>query len=81
MVMMEDLLMEVVTIIIQHLSNAFDIVVEDIFQFRPLNFIQKRLNSIKKIYWRSELLSCQCALHVIEKPEVRKWPSQDDKPD
>jgi hypothetical protein len=26
-------------------------------------------------------LSCQCALHVIEKPEVGKWPSQDDKPD
>jgi hypothetical protein len=44
---------------------------ENMFQFGPLNFVQKRLNAIKKIHWPSELLSRQCAFHVTEKPDAR----------
>jgi hypothetical protein len=38
MVIIESLLMEVVSIVIQHPLNSLDPVVKDEFQFRPLNF-------------------------------------------
>jgi hypothetical protein len=64
------LLVEIVSIIIQHPSNPFDPVVKDMFQFRPLRLIQKRLKVIKKVGSTSELLSLHCGLHVAGKPEV-----------
>jgi hypothetical protein len=70
--MMESLRMEVISIVSQHASNALDPMMEDMFQYGPPNVVQKRLNAIKKILWRSELFSCQCALHRAEKPEVRR---------
>jgi hypothetical protein len=62
--------MEVVSIVIQHLLNPLYPVAKDEFQFRPMNFTQKFLNVSEKILWHGELLSCQCHLHVPEKPEV-----------
>jgi hypothetical protein len=83
MVIMDDLFMEIVPIIIQHLLNPVCPVVKDEFQFRPLSFTQKFLNASEKIFWPGELLSCQCRLHVPEKPEARseKVLSQDCKAD
>jgi hypothetical protein len=49
MVTMEGLLMEVVSIVIQHPSNPLDPMMDGMFQFGPLSFIQKRLNAIEKI--------------------------------
>jgi hypothetical protein len=79
MVIRESLLMEIVSIVIQHPLNPLDPVVKDEFQFRPLNFTQKFLYASEKILWPWLLLSCQCRLHVSEKPEARsqKVPSQD----
>jgi hypothetical protein len=70
MVIMEALLMEVVSIFIQHRLNPTYSVVKDEFQSRPLNLTQKCLNASEKILWPGELLSCQCRLHVAERPEV-----------
>jgi hypothetical protein len=47
-------------------------VVKDEFQFRPLNFTQKFLNTSEKILWPGELLSCQFHPHVPEMPEVKR---------
>jgi hypothetical protein len=56
--MMEDLVMETVSIIIQHSSNMLDSVVGNMFQFKCLNFVQKGQNDMKKMDWLSELLFC-----------------------
>jgi hypothetical protein len=79
MVIREGLLMEAVFIIIQNPLNPLYPVVKDEFQFRLLNFTQKFLDASEKILWPRELLSCQCRLHVPEKPEARTQtvPSQD----
>jgi hypothetical protein len=76
-------LMEVVSIVIQHPSNPLYPVVKDEIQFGPLIFTRKFLNPNEKILWPGELLSCQCTLHVPEKPEVssQKVPTQDCKED
>jgi hypothetical protein len=86
MVIIKALLMEVVSIVIQHPLNPLYPVVKDEFQFRPLNFTQKFLNVLhanEKILWTGELLSCQCHFHVSEKPEIRsqKVPNEDSKVD
>jgi hypothetical protein len=83
MVIIKGLLMEVVSIIIQHPLNPPYPVVKDEFQFKPLIFTQKFLNASEKIIWPGALLSCQCRSHVPEKSEVRsqKVPSQDGKAD
>jgi hypothetical protein len=83
MVIREGLLIEVVSIFVQHLLNPLYPVVKDEFQFRPLNVTQKFLNTNEKILWPGELLVCQGSLHVPEKPEIRsqKVPSQDCKTD
>jgi hypothetical protein len=83
MAIREGLLMEMVSIVIQHPWNPLYPVVKDEFQFRPLNFTKKFLNVSEKIFWPEELLSCQYRLHVPEKPEVRSQnvPSQDCKAD
>jgi hypothetical protein len=57
-VIMEGFVMELVSIIVQHSSNSLDPMMESLFKFGSLNFIQERLNAIKKIHWPSELLSC-----------------------
>jgi hypothetical protein len=49
MMIIEDLLMEVVSIIIQHPLNPLYPVVKEEFQFKPLNFIQKFLKASEKI--------------------------------
>jgi hypothetical protein len=72
MVLIEGLLMEVVSIVIQHLLSPLSPVVKDEFQFRSLNFTQKFLNANEKILWLGELFSCQYRLHVLEKPEGGK---------
>jgi hypothetical protein len=72
MVTIEGLLMEVVSIVIQHPLNPLYPVVKDKFLFRPLNSTQEFLDASEKILWSGELLSCQCPLHVLEKPEVRR---------
>jgi hypothetical protein len=72
MVIREGLFMEVVFIIIQHPLKPLHPVVKDKFQFRPLTFTQKFLNASEKILWPGELLPCQCRLHVLEKPKVRR---------
>jgi hypothetical protein len=72
MVMTEGLLMEVVSTVIQHPLNPLYPVVKNEFQFKTLNFTQKFLNASEKILWPGEMLSCQCRLHVPEKPEVRR---------
>jgi hypothetical protein len=72
MVIIKDLFMEVVSIVIKHPLNPLYPVVKDMFQLRPLNFTQKFLNAREKILWSGEMLSCQCHLHVREKPEVRR---------
>jgi hypothetical protein len=71
-VIIDGLLMEIVSIVIQHPLHPLYPVAEDEFQFRPLSFIQKFLNTSEKILWSGELLSCQCRPHVPEKPEVRR---------
>jgi hypothetical protein len=73
MVIIEGLLMKVVSIVIQHPLNPLYSVVKDKFQFRSLNFTQKILNASEKILWPRELLSCQCCLHVREKPEAKTY--------
>jgi hypothetical protein len=70
---MEDLLMEVVSIVLRHSLNPLYPVVKDEFQFRSLNCTPKFLNASEKILWPGKLLSCQCCLHVAEKPEVRRY--------
>jgi hypothetical protein len=55
---MEGFPMEVVSVILQHPSDRLDPVVEQEFQFRPLNFVKKCPNARKKIVWLAELLSC-----------------------
>jgi hypothetical protein len=72
MVIIKGLLMELISILIRHPLNPLDRVAKDEFQFRPLNFTQKFLTAREKILWPGELLSCQCRLHVPEKPEVRR---------
>jgi hypothetical protein len=57
MVVIEGLLMEVVSIVVQHPLNPLYPVVKDEFQFRCLNFTQKELNASEKILWPGELLS------------------------
>jgi hypothetical protein len=52
-------------------SNTLDPVVDNIFQFKCLNLVQKHLCDIKRFLWLRELFFCQCALHVAEKLEVR----------
>jgi hypothetical protein len=59
MVITESLLMEMVSIVIQHPLNPLYPVVKDELQSRPLNFTQKFLNAKEKILWPGELLSCQ----------------------
>jgi hypothetical protein len=83
MMIIEGLLMEVVSIVIQYPLSPLYPVGKDEFQFRPLNFTQKFLNTNKKIRWPGELLFCQCRLHVAEKPEARSQtaPGQDEKAD
>jgi hypothetical protein len=49
MVTIKDTAMEVAYIVIQHPSGLLDPMVEDMFQFRPLTFVQKRPNAIPKI--------------------------------
>jgi hypothetical protein len=61
--------MEAIFIVIQHPLNPLYPVVKEKVQLRPLNFTQKLLNASQKILWPGELLSCQCRLHVPEKPE------------
>jgi hypothetical protein len=72
MVMTEVLFMEVLSIIIQRSSKSLDPVVEDMFQFRPLNLVQKCVNAVKRIPWSGILLACQYILHTAEKLEVRE---------
>jgi hypothetical protein len=72
MVFIEGFLMEVVVIVTKYPVNPLCPVAKDEFQFRPLNFTQKFLNASEKILWPGDLLSCQCRLHVPEKPEIRK---------
>jgi hypothetical protein len=76
MVIIKSLIMKVVSIVIQRPLNPAYTVVKDKFQSRTLNVSEK-------ILWPGELLSCQCRLHVPEKPEVRnqKVPNQDCKAD
>jgi hypothetical protein len=83
MVTIEGLFIEVVSIVIQHPLNPLYPVAKDEFQFRPVNCIQKGLNASAKILWPGDLLSCQCRIHMPEKPEVRshKVPSQNCKAD
>jgi hypothetical protein len=71
MVIIKELLMEIVSIIIQHPLNLLYLLVKDEFQFKPVDFTPKCLNAIDKILWLDKLLPCQCRLHVSEKPEVR----------
>jgi hypothetical protein len=71
MVIIEGLLLEVVSIVTQNLSNPLYPVVKDEVQFRPLNVTEKFLTASEKILWPGEPWSCQCRLHVPEKPEVR----------
>jgi hypothetical protein len=71
MVIIESLLREAVSILIQHPLSLFYPVMKDEFQLRPLNFTQKFLNASEKIFWPGELSSCQCPLHLPEKPEGR----------
>jgi hypothetical protein len=66
MVMMEKLFSEGLSIFIQRPSDALDPRMEDMFQFGPLNQVQKALNAINTIHWPSEPLSCQCAVHVAK---------------
>jgi hypothetical protein len=73
MVIIEVLLMEVASIVIQHPLNSLYPVVKNELSFRPLNFTQKFLNASEKILCPGELLSCQCRLHVPENLEVRKF--------
>jgi hypothetical protein len=73
MVIIQGLLVEVVSVVIKHSLNPLYPMVKDEFQFRLLNFIQKSLNASEKILWPGKLLSCQCRLHVPEKPKVRKY--------
>jgi hypothetical protein len=83
MTMIEGLLMKVVPIVIQYTLNPLPPMAKDEFRFRPLNFTQKFPNADAKILWPGELLSCQCRLHVPEKPETKsqKVPNQDCKAD
>jgi hypothetical protein len=73
MVIIKTLLMEGVSIVIQHPSNVLYPVVKGQFRFRPPKFTQKLLNAGQKILWPEKLLSSQCRLHVPEQPEVRRW--------
>jgi hypothetical protein len=72
MAITEDLLMEVIFIVIQHPLNPLYPVVQNEFQFRPLDFTQNFLNASGKILWPGELLFCSCCLHVPKKPDVRR---------
>jgi hypothetical protein len=49
MMIIEGLLIEIVSIVIQHPLNPLGPVVKEEFQFRPLNFTQKFLNTSEKI--------------------------------
>jgi hypothetical protein len=69
MVIRRGLPMEVFSIVVQNPLNSLYAVVKNEFQFRHLNFTQKFLKASEKILWPGELLSCQCRLHVPEKPE------------
>jgi hypothetical protein len=57
MVSTEGLLMEAVSIVIQHPLNSLYPVVKDELQFTLLNFTQKLLNASEKILWPGEVLS------------------------
>jgi hypothetical protein len=57
MVTIEDLFMEVVSVVIQHPQNPVDPVMKGKFQSRPLNCTQKFLNASEKIPSPGELLS------------------------
>jgi hypothetical protein len=56
--------MEVVSIVIQCPSNALNAMMEDTYQFGPLNSDQKGLKAIKKMDWDTEWDSCQFAFSV-----------------
>jgi hypothetical protein len=62
MIIIEALLMEMVSIVIQYPLNPLYPVVKDEFQLRPLNVTQKFLNTSEKILWPGELLSCSLKL-------------------
>jgi hypothetical protein len=51
MVIRKGLLIEIVSMVIEHILNLLYPVVKDQFQFRPLNFTQKFLNVSEKILW------------------------------
>jgi hypothetical protein len=70
MVIIEGLLMEVVSIVLQHSLTSLYPVVTDDFQFRAPNFVQNFLNASETILWPGELLPCQCRLLVTEQLEV-----------
>jgi hypothetical protein len=72
MVVIEGLLMEAISIVIQYLLNPLYPVVKDKFQFKPLNFTQKVLNASEKIVWPRELLPWHCRFHIPEKPKPRR---------
>jgi hypothetical protein len=72
MVITEDLLVEVVSIVTQHPLNRLDPVVKDEFQFRLVKVTQKFLNARRKILSPGELLSCRCRVYVPKKSEVRR---------
>jgi hypothetical protein len=57
MVMTDGRFIEMVSIVIQHPSNAVDPMMEDMFQFGSLDFVRIRLTAIKKMHRLSELFS------------------------
>jgi hypothetical protein len=77
MVVIEGLLMEVVSIIIQHPSNPVYPVVKDEFQFRLLNLTQKFMNAREKILWPRGTVVLPMPPSCIrktknQKPELRR---------
>jgi hypothetical protein len=78
MVIIECLLMEVVSIAIQHPLHSLYPVVKDEFQFRSLNFTQKFLNASEKILWPGECCPANAAFIC---PKSQNVPSQDCKAD
>jgi hypothetical protein len=79
LVIIDGLLMEMVSIIIQYPLNPLDPVVKDEFQFRPLNLTQKTLSASEKIFWSGELLFARAGSNVNEKFSYRAIPANDSK--
>jgi hypothetical protein len=67
--MLEGLIMDVASIVIQHPSDSLDPVAEDTFRFRPLNLVRKGLNATAKIRWLAQPFSGSSALHAAERAE------------